>query len=138
MAYARGDDDELISGINVTPLVDVVLVLLVVTMVTATYVSSRSIPLDPPTVHQASATPVAALEVSIDRAGVVFVDAAPVDDAVLRQRAIDYLARVGAEQARATLSADRVAAHGDVVHVLDVLRDAHIAHFSIRVREVAP
>ncbi|HMR05870.1 MAG TPA: biopolymer transporter ExbD, partial [Polyangiaceae bacterium] len=41
-------DEEFISGINVTPLVDVVLVLLVILMVTATTLASQGIPVDLP------------------------------------------------------------------------------------------
>ncbi|MFW2388809.1 MAG: biopolymer transporter ExbD, partial [Polyangiales bacterium] len=36
-----GDDDDLITDINVTPLVDVVLVLLIILMVTATAIVSK-------------------------------------------------------------------------------------------------
>src|SRR6185369_6415943 len=43
-----GDDDEMITAINVTPLVDVVLVLLIILMVTASYIVSKSIPMDLP------------------------------------------------------------------------------------------
>ena len=46
MASSSGDEE--IVGINVTPLVDVVLVLLVVLMVTAGYIASRAIPVDLP------------------------------------------------------------------------------------------
>ena len=42
MAGGAGDDDE-ITGINVTPLVDVMLVLLIIFMVTATYIVNQSI-----------------------------------------------------------------------------------------------
>ena len=38
MAAAAQDDDEMITAINVTPLVDIVLVLLIILMVTASYV----------------------------------------------------------------------------------------------------
>ncbi len=48
MAQANNGDETMISGINVTPLVDVVLVLLVVMMVTATYIASKTIPVDLP------------------------------------------------------------------------------------------
>ncbi len=44
----REGDDEMISGINVTPLVDVTLVLLVIFMVTATYVAKEAIQVDLP------------------------------------------------------------------------------------------
>lgn len=40
-----GDDEDMITAINVTPLVDVVLVLLIILMVTANYLVSKSIEL---------------------------------------------------------------------------------------------
>ena len=46
MASQIASDDELITGINVTPLVDITLVLLVILMVTASYVVSRAIPVE--------------------------------------------------------------------------------------------
>src|SRR6185503_10237532 len=57
MATASHDEDELITGINVTPLVDITLVLLVILMVTASYVASKAIPLDLPKGATAEATP---------------------------------------------------------------------------------
>ena len=43
MAGIASDNDDEITGINVTPLVDVMLVLLIIFMVTATYIVNRSI-----------------------------------------------------------------------------------------------
>src|SRR6185437_5861711 len=43
-----GDDGGMISGINVTPLVDITLVLLIIFMVTATYIVKASIDVDLP------------------------------------------------------------------------------------------
>ena len=49
MAANSGDDDDgLISGINVTPLVDVTLVLLIIFMVTARIIHSQGMPMDLP------------------------------------------------------------------------------------------
>jgi biopolymer transport protein ExbD len=45
---AGGDADEAITGINVTPLVDITLVLLIIFMVTAKIIVSQSVPLDLP------------------------------------------------------------------------------------------
>ena len=44
----QGDDDGMVSGINVTPLVDITLVLLIIFMVTAKLIVSQSLPLDLP------------------------------------------------------------------------------------------
>ncbi|WP_394833514.1 biopolymer transporter ExbD [Pendulispora rubella] len=48
MAGAIHGEEGPLAGINVTPLVDVVLVLLIVLMVTANFLASQSIPLDLP------------------------------------------------------------------------------------------
>jgi biopolymer transport protein ExbD len=45
---ANSDTEEAITGINVTPLVDIVLVLLIIFMVTAKLIVSKSVPLDLP------------------------------------------------------------------------------------------
>jgi len=48
MASVSNNDEEGINGINVTPLVDVTLVLLIIFMVTAKLIAGRAIPLDLP------------------------------------------------------------------------------------------
>ena len=83
MAAAAQDNDEMITCINVTPLVDITLVLLIILMITASYVASKAIPLDLPKGATAETTPVT-LSVSIDKDGKTYLEAAPIDDAGLR------------------------------------------------------
>ena len=80
MATAAQDNDEMITSINVTPLVDITLVLLIILMITASYVASKAIPLDLPKGATAETTPVT-LSVSIDKDGKTYLEAAPIDDA---------------------------------------------------------
>jgi len=58
MAAAANDNDEMITSINVTPLVDITLVLLIILMITASYVASKAIPLELPKGATAETTPV--------------------------------------------------------------------------------
>src|SRR5438105_4703434 len=95
--------DESITGINVTPLVDVVLVLLVVLMVTATYLASRAIPVDLPRGKTGEAT-AAPLTVSLSAAGALYVDGAPSSEAELRQKLA--VARRTDPEVRAVIAAD--------------------------------
>src|SRR5262245_61954973 len=88
-------DDELITGINVTPLVDVTLVLLVILMVTAGYVAARGLPLDLPKAATAEAVP-RTLTISVARDGATYLDGAPVEREALRARVRDA-ARADAE-----------------------------------------
>ena len=85
MAIAAQDNDEMITSINVTPLVDITLVLLIILMITASYVASKAIPLDLPKGATAETTPVT-LSVSIDKDGKMYHEAAPIDDAGLRAK----------------------------------------------------
>src|SRR5512145_1789952 len=70
MASASSNGDEMISGINVTPLVDIMLVLLIVFMVTAQLIASQSVPLDLPKAATAGATQTL-LTVTVDEHGVL-------------------------------------------------------------------
>jgi len=113
----RMDQDELIVGINVTPLVDIVLVLLVVMMVAAAYVTAESIPMDMPS-PSVAAPEVASLRVAVDPRG-FRVDGARVSLRTLKAR-IRAFAAAGGGQGVVAGTAD--ASHGDVVTVIDVLR----------------
>ena len=130
MAAAAQDNDEMITSINVTPLVDITLVLLIILMITASYVASKAIPLDLPKGATAETTPVT-LSVSIDKDGKTYLEAAPIDDAGLRAKV--RAARAADPETRAVIAADGRAAHSHVVHVMDLLRREEVTKFAINV-----
>jgi biopolymer transport protein ExbD len=122
--------DESITGINVTPLVDVVLVLLVVLMVTATYLASRAIPVDLPRGKTGEAT-TAPLTVSLTKAGALYVDGVPCSEVELRQKLKS--ARRADPELRAVIAADGAVQHRRVIGVIDLLRQEHVDRFAINV-----
>jgi len=130
MAMLANGDDEIITGINVTPLVDVVLVLLVILMVTAGYVVARALPLELPRAATGETVP-RTLTISIARDGALFLDGAAIARADLGAR----VRRVAgaAPDARAVIAADGRTPHADVVRVIDVLRQASLTRFSLNV-----
>ncbi len=132
---ARGGDDEgLITEINVTPLVDVTLVLLIIMMVTATAIVSKTIPVELPNAASAeNDQQPTTLAVSVDQAGAIYLDTQPVTLDQLEQRA--RAARQGDENARAIIAADARVPHGNVVTVIDALRRANVLRFAINVRQ---
>jgi biopolymer transport protein ExbD len=131
MAHSDSNADEtMISGINVTPLVDVVLVLLVVLMVTATYLASRTIPVDLPKGATGEPTGVT-LAITVDEQGKTFLDGADVTDEVLRGRIRS--ARAANPEVRAVIAADRDTRHKSVVGVIDLLRQERVNRFAINV-----
>jgi biopolymer transport protein ExbD len=130
-AAANQGVDEEIVGINVTPLVDVVLVLLVVLMVTAGYIASKAIPVDLPRAATGETVP-QTLALSIDQEGALYLDGK-----TLPAEAIQ--AKVGAAKRanpglRAVIAADGRARHHHVVRLIDLLRKEHVTEFALDVR----
>ncbi|MDC0684443.1 ExbD/TolR family protein [Sorangium atrum] len=121
---ARSRRGGIIEGINVTPLVDITLVLLIIFIVTAKIVVAPAVPLDLPHASQSEEVQ-AVLSVVLPAEGPVQVDGAAIDDAALRERARAALSRD--PQLRAVIQADRAVSHGRVMTVLDTLKAAGIA-----------
>lgn len=129
---SRLDDDQgLITDINVTPLVDVVLVLLIILMVTATAIVSRTIPVDLPKAATGENT-AASVAVSIDDQGQLYLDTVPVSVEELRLKV--RAQRESNPELRAVIAADGSVAHKNVVQVIDVLRQEQISKFAINVK----
>jgi biopolymer transport protein ExbD len=126
-----GDDDAMITEINVTPLVDVVLVLLIILMVTATAIVSKTIPMDLPQAATGDQIPTT-LAVSIDAAGTIYLDREVVTPEQLRDQA--EAAHGRNPETRAVIAADGSIQHSKVVQVIDMLRQAHVTKFAINVR----
>lgn len=131
---SQKDDDEMITSINVTPLVDVVLVLLIILMVTASYIASRSIPMDLPTASGDPTAQARTLAISINAEGALFLDAEPTTEEALIASVRQYVSETEEAERRAAIAADARVTHGQVVHIIDLLRRNQVNHFAINVR----
>lgn len=129
-SQSRVDDEGPIVGINVTPLVDVVLVLLVVLMVTAGYIVSKSIPVDLPKGATGESTGTT-LAISVDRKGHTYLEGQEIKGDRLRQRIRETKARDA--DIRAVIAADGGTSHRNVVSVIDLLRQEGVSRFAINV-----
>ncbi len=118
----------LIEGINVTPLVDITLVLLIIFIVTAKIVVTPAVSLDLPKATTTEQTQVV-FSVVLTKAGATMVngEAAP-DDAALTRLAREAFARDGS--VRAVITADGDVAHRRVIHALDLLKGAGISRIA--------
>lgn len=128
--------DDAITGINVTPLVDIVLVLLIIFMVTAKLIVSKSVPLDLP--KAASGSDIQTVfSVVLSADGITQVDGKtlPNDDAIFP---LAKAAREKNPELRAVIKADNAVAHGRVIHVLDILKQAQVGKIAFGVSPVAP
>lgn len=127
----QGEDDEIITAINVTPLVDIVLVLLIILMVTASYIVSKSIPMDLPNADTGEEGPPRTLTVSIDGDGQLYVDAEETTWDELRAEAARFAS--AESEPRAVIAADRSVSHGEFIRIVDLLRGAGITRYAINV-----
>jgi biopolymer transport protein ExbD len=131
MAQLQGRGRAPIVGINVTPMVDVVLVLLVIMMVSATYIVAQSLKVElPKTATSDDAVPQIA-KVTLTRDRKMLFDEQEVTEGQLVEKLR------GAHQQNAdtslVLSADQDVPHGSVVHVIDLAKVEGISKFAIHV-----
>jgi biopolymer transport protein ExbD len=128
---ANDDDDGLIAGINVTPLVDVTLVLLIIFMVTARIIVSQGMPMDLPKSASGEALQtVFSVELTADGKTRVDSEAAPDDEAIVP---LAKKAKTKTKDLRAVIRADKKVEHGRVIHVLDLLRRSGISKIAFAV-----
>ncbi len=130
MGGGAQEDEGAITGINVTPFVDIALVLLIIFMVTAKYiVTPQAIPVDLPRAIRSEGV-VSAVSVTIDQSGAIFADTRPVNEQAL----VAYMSEKKREnpEVRAIIAADQRVAHGRVVQVIDLVRQAGVSKFAIQ------
>ncbi|MCU0685647.1 MAG: biopolymer transporter ExbD [Polyangiaceae bacterium] len=131
MAIKSSSGDDVISDINVTPLVDVVLVLLVVFLVTAKMMMGQTLPLDLPKAASGGEQQVV-LAVELGADGRTVVNGRPVaDEREVGALAKDALAKD--PELRAVVQADAKVYHGRVVRVLDAIKVAGVARIAFGV-----
>ena len=136
MAGGAQESDDAITGINVTPLVDVVLVLLIIFMVTAKLIVSQSVPLDLPKAATGSdIQTVFSVVLAADGTTQVDSKTLPNDDAILGLAKSAYEKN---NELRAVIKADTSVPHGRVIHVLDLLKQAQVKKIAFGVSPIAP
>jgi len=128
---ARGARGGAIVGINVTPMVDVVLVLLVILMVSATWIVSQSMKVDLPNTATSDGSAASLAAVTIGPKGELLFNEEPVTEAQLKAK-LEAAGKKG-DDVTLIVSADKVAQHGLVVHVLDLARSNNITKFAVQV-----
>jgi biopolymer transport protein ExbD len=136
MAGGAQDSDDAITGINVTPLVDITLVLLIIFMVTAKIIVSQSVPLDlPKAASGGQVQSVFSIVLVADGSTQVDSKAVANDDAIF---ALAKDAGAKSSELRAVIKADTAVPHGRVIHVLDLLKQAGVTKIAFGVSPVPP
>jgi biopolymer transport protein ExbD len=121
-----------ITGINVTPMVDVMLVLLVIMMVASTYIVSRALKVELPKSAASDENSQSPLTVTLTKDNHTFIngDLIANDDQLIARF---QKARAAAGEPSLVVSADADALHGRVVHVIGLGKQQGIIKFAINV-----
>lgn len=129
-----GHDEEPMTDINVVPLVDIVLVVLIIFMVTATVMEAPSIKINLPDAATGDATEPSSLGISVGADGTLLLDGAVVSEADLRARV--RAAKAEKPDVVALIAGDKDAKHGDVTHVIDLVKQEGVAKFAINIEPI--
>jgi biopolymer transport protein ExbD len=129
--FGGDDDNAMIVGINVTPLVDITLVLLIIFMVTASYIVSPAIKVDLPKAASGSDQTKTTLAITIAKDGNVYLNGERSSDG----RIVDYIHGELPKNPdlQAIIAADKVVSHGDVIHVIDLVKRSGVHRFALNV-----
>ena len=133
MQVQNSDDDLLISQINVTPFVDVVLVLLVIFMVTAPIIAKDILKLNLPKTAAVDSKSMSQLAVAVNKQGQILLNGVLTTEENLRQQVIVNLK--SQPEIQAIISADQGTEYGNVVRVIDIIKTAGLNKFAIQVEK---
>ncbi len=117
-------DDEPITGINVTPLVDVALVLLIIFIVTASSMLRTTVPMKLPKSQTAEQSTAGLLTIAVTKKGEIFINAKPATVDGIGAAVAEARGRLkpGDPALTAFVSADVGAQYGQFAEVVDRLR----------------
>ena len=125
MAGSSQNSNGIIAGINVTPLVDITLVLLIIFIVTAKIIVTPAVPLDLPRASQSEEMQVV-FSIIIPATGSTLVNGETANtDADVGRLAKDAIQKD--PDVRAVINADGAVPHRRVIHMLDLVKSAGIS-----------
>jgi biopolymer transport protein ExbD len=135
MAAKFDDDGEGINDINITPFVDVVLVLLVIFMVTAPAMIKESLKVNlPKTLTSDITTKTASVGIAITKEGQVLLNGKLMGPESL-QNELSTIAK-NAPETNFLISADTDTRHGEVVRMIDMLKKNNLNRFALQVEKI--
>ena len=128
-SFDPGGDDEPITAINITPMVDIMLVLLI--MVTASIINAPSIKVELPDAATGEESETTNLGITLDPESNWYVNGDPTDEPGIR--ALIKSEKELGNEIQVAIAADKVVPHGEVVKVIDVVRQEGVTKFAINI-----
>jgi len=126
-------EEDAITGINVTPLVDITLVLLIIFMVTARFIAEPSIGVSLPKSSKSSSSEASDQNVflTIDQSHEIFIDNLKIERGTLGAQIKQLMQKKPGFHL--IVRADKNISHGEVISVLDEVRNQGVTQFGIAV-----
>lgn len=121
----------IIAEINVTPLVDIMLVLLIIFMLTAHLIAKQAIEVELPRASQSTTLKPTTLAITLSREGKIYLDDKPIEAAALRTAVAEAVKHDPKTQV--IIAGDKNVSHGRVVWVLDLVKSLGVTSFAIQI-----
>lgn len=125
------DDNDAIADINVVPLVDIILVVLIIFMVTAPMFMKPTINVNLPKAASGDQTAPSKLNIALTADGRINLNGTFVSEEDVRSKATEEVTKNADVQA--IISADKDVPHGKVVGLLDVVKGVGVKKFAISI-----
>ncbi len=128
---ASSENDDGIVGINVTPLVDIMLVLLLIFMVTSSYIVQDSIEVELPRAATGGESLETTLTFVLATDGALYLNG----ELTTREQAAERCAEAAAQggEPQAVIAADKRVSHGDVISPIDLVRQNGVYRFALNI-----
>jgi len=118
---------ERFDKINVVPFIDIVLVLLVIVLATASFINKKSVSVDLPTASSQKVTEKKAIMITIDKEGKYFYEKTPMSLENLRER----LKKLDPKKDIISLQTDQKTEFQKFVSIVDILKEKGFQNLSI-------
>ena len=138
-AKLGGDDDSPIVDINITPFVDIILVVLIIFMVTATYIVKQSIKVNLPDAATGDSSEDSSLAITLDENKQLFLNGEPTTEKQLRLT-IQQEKKIAKEKKSdviCLIGADHQVSHGEVVRLIDIVKQEGVSKFAINIDPIS-
>ena len=130
---SNDDSSQPISAINVTPFVDVVLVLLVIFMLTAPIMVKEILGIKLPNANHSDQKSAQAFGVAVTVQGQILLNGQIIDEPGLTEMIRVEL--VKQPNLQVIISADKDSKHGDLVRVIDIVKGAGAVRFALQIQK---
>jgi biopolymer transport protein ExbD len=132
MAFFSNAESDEIGYINITPMVDVLLVLLIIFMVTANFLKMESVNINLPKVNAADPNIAKSVQIALTNNGKLLME----DSEITEERMIGKLSQEAKYRPnmRVTLSADERLSYGTIAHAMGLIRQSGVTRIALSVK----